>query len=254
VGGSTVMVHEMCHALSTQQRLGLQQQLEGWFLHTASPNRRYAYNLMEEGLATAAGEWIHTRQTSRLSTDEWYDDDYINRYAKALYPLVASYTERSQALDSAFVGQALGTFDALFPQAATDYVNLFRNVLYWTDAEDYSAASRPFRDRFNTTVTFTASPILNAAETLALAQSGKYLSLILVTQQHEATLKYLRQQLPALRAHRLRPEQSFVLSTTGPAGALVLVNVHDPAQFTAAAKLLEQQGQMNPKQPLVLLK
>jgi hypothetical protein len=254
VGGSTVMFHEMCHSLSTQQNLALQQALEGWYLHSASPNRRAAYNLMEEGLAQAAGEWIHTQETGQLEAGEWYQDDYINRYAKALYPLVVSYTERGQTIDSAFVTQAISTFDALFPQAATDYVNLFRNVLYWTDAENYNAAVRPFRDRFNSTFTGTSTTILNSSKTLAEAKSGEHLPVILITRQHEATLKYLRQQLPALRPHRLRPEQNFLLSTTGPDGPLIIVNTHDAAQLSAAAELLKQQGHMNLKQPLILLK
>ncbi|MCI1188115.1 hypothetical protein MON38_11860 [Hymenobacter sp. DH14] len=254
VGGSTVMFHEMCHALSTQQRLSLQQQLEGWFLHNASPNRRYAYNLLEEALATAAGEWIHARQTGQPETGEWYNDDYINRYAHALYPLVAAYTDRSQPIDSAFVGQAVRLFDKDFPQAATEYGNLFRNVLYWTDAEDFDGAIQAFRSQLRSTYTYSGAPILNSAKHLASARSGEHLPVIMVTQQHEATLKYLRQQLPALRAHRLRPEQSFVLSTSGPSGPLILVNVHDPAQLATAAKLLEQQRRMNPKEPLKLLK
>jgi len=253
VGGSTIMLHEMCHSLSTQQRLALQQQLEGWYLHNASPNRRYAYNLMEEGLATAAGEWIYAQQTGQPETGEWYHDDYIDRYAHALYPLVAGYTERGQTIDSAFVKQALGQFDALFPQAATDYVNLFRNVLYWTDAENFSAAVRPFRDRFNSTFTGTSTPILHSAGALAMVKEGSYLPVILITREHAATLKYLRQQLPALHPYRLRPEQSFLLSTTGPDGPIVLVNTHNPAELVAAAELLKQHGHMNAKEPLVRL-
>ena len=254
VGGSTVMFHEMCHSLSTQQRLGLQQQLEGWYLHNSSPNRRYAYNLMEEAFATAAGEWIYARQTGQPETGEWYHDDYINRYAQAIYPLVATYTERGQTVDRVFAGQAVDLFDKTFPQAATDYGNLFRNVLYWTDAEDFAGAIRTFRDQFRSTYTLSASPVLNSPKTLGRALSGEYLPVIMVTRQHEATLRYLRQQLPALRAYRLRPEQSFVLSTTGPGGPLILVNAHDPAQLATAARLLAEQGHLNPKEPLVLLK
>ena len=210
---------------------------------------------MEEAFATAAGEWVHARQTGRPQAGEWYEDDYINRYAQAIYPLVAGYTERDQTIDSAFVTQAVSLFDKSFPQAATDYVSLFRNVLYWSDAEDFGAAVRPFQDRFHSTVTGTSMPILNSAKSLAAATSGKYLPVILITRQHETTLKYLRQQLPALRAQqRLRPEQSFLLSTTGPSGPLILVNAHDPAQLAIAAKLLAEQGHLNLKQPLVLLR
>ena len=80
------------------------------------------------------------------------------------------------------------------------------------------------------------------------------LPIILITREHAATLRYLRDNLPALRAHRLRPEASFVLSASGPSGPLILVNAHEPAQLAAAAQLLAQQGQMDPKQPLTLLK
>jgi hypothetical protein len=166
---------------------------------------------------------------------------------------VATYTGLGQPIDSAFVTQAVGLFDKAFPHAATDYGNLFRNVLYWTDAEDFTGAIQPFRSQLPSTYTYSASPILNAPKHLARALSGEHLPVILVTRQHEATLRYLRQQLPALRPHRLRPEDSFVLSTTGPNGPLILVNVHDPAQLTAAAKLLEKQGHLDAKAPLVLL-
>jgi len=216
----------MSHSLSVQQRRMLQQHLEGWYLHNPSPNRRYAYNLMEEALATVAGEWLYARQTGQPETATWYADDYIDRYAHALYPLMAGYIDWGQELDSAFVAQAVGIFDRAFPQAATDYVNLFRKVLYWTDADYNQAAWQPFRDHFRSTFTGTSVPIMGEAEAMKMAQGGEYLPVILVTRQHAATLRYLRQHLPALRRFRLPDDRSFVLSTAGPAGPLVLVCAH----------------------------
>jgi hypothetical protein len=254
VGGSAVVFHEMSHTLSMQQRLVLQQHLEKWYLGNASPTRRYAYNLMEEALATVAGEWLYAQQAGQPEAGEWYHDDYINRYAKALYPLMSSYVARGQELDSAFVAQAITTFDRTFPQAATNYVSLFRSVLYWTDADDAQAVEQSFRDQFRSTFTYVITPILAQAKGVEKAQSGEYLPVIVVTRQHAATLRYLRQQLPALRGTRLRPEQSFVLSTNGPAGPIVVVCAHDPAQIADAAAKLKQQGYIDSKQPLVLLK
>jgi hypothetical protein len=254
VDGTAIVFHEMSHSLSVQQRLGLQQQLEGWYLHHPSPNRRAAYNLMEEALATVAGEWIYAQQTGRTESGEWYHDDYINRYAHVLYPLMTGYVARGQTVDSAFVSQAIGLFDQTFPQAATEYVSLFRNVLYWTNADDFQAIIQPFRDRFRSTFTFSASPILNSEKALRRAQSGEMLPVILVMNDHKNTLRYLRDNLPALRKQRLRPEQSFLLSAMGPDGPLILVNAHDSKQLVAAAELLKQQGHLNPKEPLVLLK
>lgn len=254
MGGSAVVFHEMSHTLSAQQRRGLQQRMEGWYLHNTSPNNRHAYHLMEEALATVAGEWIYAQQAGQPETGEWYNDDYINRYAKALYPLMTGYVNRGQELDSAFVAQAVSAFDRTFPQAATDYVNLFRYALYWTDAEDSQGVWQPFRDQFRSNYTYTVNPILQQESGLKRAQGGDFLPVILVTRQHAATLRYLREQLPALKPHRLRPEQSFVLTTTGPSGPLVLICTHDPAQIAAAAKLLGQQKHMDPAHPLTLLK
>jgi hypothetical protein len=53
--GTAVVFHEMSHALSGQQRLQLQQQLEQWYLHSPAGSYRDAYHLMEEALATVAG-------------------------------------------------------------------------------------------------------------------------------------------------------------------------------------------------------
>jgi len=252
--GSAIVFHEMSHSLSVQQRQRLQQQVERWYLGNASPNRRAAYYLMEEALATFAGEWLYAQQTGQPEAGAWYQDDYIDRYAHALYPLAASYVARGQAIDSVFVGQAISTFDRTFPQAATEYVNLFRKVLYWTDADYAQAVWQPFREQFHSTLTGTSTPILGQAEALKMAQGGEYLPVILVTRQHAATLRYLRQQLPALRTTRLRPEQSFIFSTTGPAGPVIIVCAHDPAQLATAAAQLKHQGHIELKQPLVLLK
>ncbi len=250
VAGTAVVVHEMCHSLSVQQRLVLQRQLEGWYLHHASPNRRFAYNFMEEALATVAGQWVFAQQTGQLEAGEWYNDEYIDRYAKALYPVMAGYVERSQAIDSLFVSQAISIFDQTFPRAAANYVNLFRNVLYWSNADDFQATVRPFIDRFGSTFTQSATSILQSAAALRIAQNGEFLPMILVTREHKATLRYLSQNLPALRGQRLRPEKSFLLSATGPNSPIILVNVHDPAQLTAAAVLLAKQGHLDPAHPV----
>jgi hypothetical protein len=251
--GSAIVFHEMSHSLSVQQRRQLQQHIEGWYLHNPSPNRRYAYNLMEEALATAAGEWIYARQTGQPEAALWYADDYIDRYAHALYPLMTGYIDRGQELDSAFVAQAVGVFDRTFPQAATDYVNLFRKVLYWSDGSYDQAPWQVFRDHFRSTITGTSTPIVDGDDALKMARSGEYLPVILVTQQHAATLRYLRQHLPALRHQRLPAGRSFVLSTTSPSGPLVLVCAHTEAQLAQAAALLDKQGRINPAQPFTEL-
>ncbi|MDF7813272.1 hypothetical protein [Hymenobacter sp. YC55] len=250
VFASALMFHEMSHSLSVQQRLALQQNLDRWYANNKSPNRKYAYYLMEEGLATAAGEWIYKQQTGQTETDNWYNDDYINRYAKAMYPLVERYIDTGRAIDSLFAASAIATFDATFPTATIDYTNLFRRVLYWTDSDDPDLTLIPFRETFNSTLSMTAAPIMKGEAALKVAQTGSYTPVIIITNHHAETLAYLRQQLPALRPHRLRPEKSFVLSTIGLNGPLLLINAHSAEQVGTAAQHLSQQKRIDPKHPL----
>ena len=250
---TTVVFHEMSHALSGQQRQQLQQQLEQWYLHDAVPHRD-AYHLMEEALATVAGEWLYAQQRGQPEAGSWYQDDYIDRYAHALYPLMTGYIERGQQIDQAFVQEAAALFARTFPNAASEYTNLFRYAMYWTDSDDAGQVVQAFRAHFRSTYTRSITPIIKEARPLELLKAGDYLPVIVVTRNHEATLRYLRQQLPALRKLKLRPSQSFVLSTSGPAGPLVLVCAHDPAEVTAAAQLLSKQSHFDPAHPLALLK
>jgi hypothetical protein len=248
-----VVFHEMSHALSAQQRLGLQQQLEQWYLRADPVPHRDAYHLMEEALATVAGEWLYARQTGQPEAGEWYQDNYIDRYAHALYPLMTGYIARGQPIDQAFVREAAALFDRAFPNAATEYTSRFRYVMYWTDSDDAGQVQQAFRDRFRSTYSHSINPIIGEAKPLELLKSGDYLPVIVVTRDHDATLRYLRQQIPALQKFKLKPAQSFLLSTTGPAGPLIVVNAHDLAQVAAAAQLLDKQGHFDPAQPLVLL-
>lgn len=249
---TAVVFHEMSHALSAQQRLQVQQQLEQWYLRGAQSHRD-AYHLMEEALATVAGEWLYTQQLGHPEAGEWYQDDYIDRYAHALYPLMTGYVARGQQIDQAFVQEAATLFDRTFPRAATEYNNLFRYVLYWTDSDDAGQVEQAFRARFRSNYTHVVTPIVKQDKALAILKSGDYLPVIVVTRNHEATLRYLRQQVPALQKFRLRPDQSFVLSTTGPVGSLIVVCTHDAAEVAAAAQLLDKQGHFDPTQPVVML-
>jgi hypothetical protein len=249
---TAVVFHEMSHALSAQQQLGLQQQLEQWYLRDGQP-RRDAYHLMEEALATVGGEWLYAQLLGQPEAGEWYQDDYIDRYAHALYPLMTGYLARGQQIDQAFVREAAVLFDRTFPNAATEYTNLFRYVLYWTDSDDAGQVEQAFRARFRSNYTHVITPVVEQSKALGILKSGDYLPVIVITRNHEATLRYLRQQLPVLQKFRLQPAQSFVLSTTGPAGSLIVVCAHDPAEVAAAAQLLDKQGHFDPAHPVALL-
>lgn len=90
-----VVVHELCHYF--YDRGGLERDaafVKGFF---AGGDRRAgpAWGLLNEGLATALGEGVATERlapsvfaSTRARPEGWYDDERIDRYAKALFPAV----------------------------------------------------------------------------------------------------------------------------------------------------------------------
>lgn len=158
--------------------------------------------------------------------------------------MVKAYVGGGLTIDSAFVGLAVMVFDRTFSAAATDYVNLFRKVLYWTDADDPYEALVPFPEQFNSTLTNNSYPILGQPETVALARKGDFTPVVILTKQHAATLRYLRRQLPGLKGRHLPADRDFLLTTMTGTGPLLVISIRDRKRLAGVAELLRKQGRL----------
>ncbi|WP_254050305.1 hypothetical protein [Myroides sp. N17-2] len=76
----------MCHVLFNEQTPEFQQQIDQWFEENTYLYKQYAYNFFDEALATAIGNgWVHKNISGSLLTTDWYNNEYINEFAKELY-------------------------------------------------------------------------------------------------------------------------------------------------------------------------
>jgi hypothetical protein len=202
-----ILVHEACHSLWDAQPLERQRELDERFGANPSPYARYAYRLLNEGLAAAVGNGeTYARLTGRLDEDPWYNEATIEGYARALYPLVHEYLARGRRLDLAFVDQAVARFAGRFPEAIYRFDNLLTDVLLLCDGDplDTRRVGQALRARFRVN-SFSRLAPADAPDALsALAEARSATVVLAISEGQLAQLARAVDALPVLQPHRER--------------------------------------------------
>ena len=201
-GRTAVILHEMCHVLYDEQPNLIQHRIERYFQTLASPYKIFANNFFDEGLATALGNgWSYEYMNGTTDTTEWYNNEYINGFGHALYPLVKEYIHAGKSIDSIFVVRAVQNFAQTFPKANADYAALLNRVDIYSDAE--SKAERndmmtSLYQSFQITNSNSSSPILHAYSIKSLRESENT-QLIIIDRNHKTNLAKLKELFPELK-------------------------------------------------------
>jgi len=158
-----VAVHEMCHSIYDEQPARLQKQIDDWFMLSKSPFATHAYTYFNEGLATAIGNgWAYEQLNGRLDTADWYANETINGFAKAIHPLINAYLRERQTIDRPFVDAAIEAFAKTFPNADRDLNVLFNRVGIYSNSESDEALTGytdELFSRFKVSSSFLRAPL-----------------------------------------------------------------------------------------------
>ena len=105
---ASVIVHENAHFLFSRMPAPRQEALEA-AARAASPGGGDAWELLHEALPTALGQGVADRAFSAdwSTALRWYHKPDVDRYAKALLPLVDRTLAEGGVLDAAFVARAV---------------------------------------------------------------------------------------------------------------------------------------------------
>ena len=124
-----VVTHEMCHILYDGQSADNQHNIEHLMNNSRSKYKSLAYQYFDEGMATAIGNgWAYEVLNDKIDKTDWYNDDIINDYGHALFPLVKSYLRIGKTIDSTFVNEAIEIFASTFPNSINDYNVMLNDV------------------------------------------------------------------------------------------------------------------------------
>lgn len=247
----SVAVHEICHVLYGEQPMDLQLAMDKWFAANKNPNAVYAGNYIDEALATACGNgWAYKELSGKEDTTPWYDNEYINAFAHAIYPMVKEYISANRQLGSAFVQRAITLFSNRFPAAYKNYQNLMNKVNIYTDAEtqqDFGNINGVIRKYYRVTSSYGSYPIAESMQQLEQATGTQF---FLVYKDHTANYKLLYDKFPELKKYT--PQQEGVISFFDKdKRAVIIVNVKNKSRIDAGMMRMAKAKEMNETQVFV---
>jgi hypothetical protein len=205
-----VVTHEMCHILYDGQSADNQRNIERWMNQNPSKYKNLAYQYFDEGMATALGNgWAYEVMNNRVDTSSWYNDDIINGYGHALFPLVKSYIRAKKTMDSTFVNEAIEIFAKTFPKAIYDYNVMLNDVFMSGSFPDSlkNATIKIVADHFRMTSRSLSTPLLDE-QTIAEWNSTKAARVLFFNENIKENWAYLKEK-DALIAQKFGNIQGF---------------------------------------------
>lgn len=226
IGRVGVVLHEMCHVLYDEQPADFQHTLDGYFQQNKSEYKEFAYNFFDEGLATALGNgWASENLSGTLDPSDWYNNEYINGFGKALFPLVKEYLAANRTMDQAFVDKAIDLFAATFPHSVTDYGILLNRVSIFNDADSGPAIDDVMNGvgkYFQLTNSRFSSPILDPIA-LEHLKNGDQTQMIIIDRNHETTIKALKKIFPEISKLKMTTNKNYTFFDSRKRPVIILV-------------------------------
>ena len=250
-----VIVHEFSHRAFAEQPLKMHQQIEHWFTESKSPHRGMVNLMFNEVLGGAVGHKVREDLLGEAHAFT-YNQPVIKAFDEAIYPLVVSYLDEGKSIDRAFVNESLAIYEKTFPNALNEYRSLFQAYYLLTDAEDDEAHKLPNVIRKNIVGPMmyeVGSGITN--ENIDALMVFDFTKLIVITKDHEKTIKYLKGKISALeRFDNLETGADWVLSCHDvDRNPYVIVNIQSPEAFEGLTKKLKEIEVINPAKPIVVM-
>jgi hypothetical protein len=111
-----VLVHEHMHLIYKLNLLYKQKKIRQFFDDSQSRYAFLAQAYFDEGLATSLSEGpFYKRMHGKERTTSWYENPYIDGYAKKLVPLVEKTIKEVGKLDKTFIENAIKAFEHRYP-------------------------------------------------------------------------------------------------------------------------------------------
>ena len=251
-----IVIHELSHILYEQQSLALQNSIEKWYLNNSLKNRQFAYQWINEALATACGNaWFFRSLTDSLESGPWYGNPYIDQFARKMLPEVTQYIQQGKTIDKRFVQKSIQAFNLLFPNALYEYDQWMNDILVVHDmpSKKYDALQNPLYENFRITKNHSIDGGVNTEKIQRLNKSTAT-NVILVTRNHQQTLSFLQKEMEGMNQFKLNPQEDFLLTYVRKNQIpVIVVNLKNTQAWTKAIAKIRKLKNYDPKRSLVKL-
>ncbi|OSY87308.1 hypothetical protein WH52_11700 [Tenacibaculum holothuriorum] len=242
-----VMLHEIAHILYAEQEKSFQFELEKWFLNSPSKYKTFAYNWINETLATAVGNgWVYEKLKGELDPLDWYNDIYINTFSKAIYPMVKDYLERNKKIDEDFINKAILAYKKVLADKTYAYDNLitYTEMMLNKESKDGALEGKVMDGVFSNfrTRSYGLHTPFPCGDKLESFLKNIKTQVVGVVENNQAELESLEITFPFLKKYTLNTNRNFVLTHIKENGQVfILINVLNENEFSKVFSLLKQQ-------------
>lgn len=209
-GFFSVMLHETYHILNDEQSLAVKKDIAKFFKENPSKYSNYAYQLMNEALATALGNgYVYESLNGKTDSNDWYYSPYVNLMARKIYPTVKEYVAQKKPIDKNFVDTYIKIYEENFPEWMNelDHIMTYRYILS-ENRKDFSIIGKmyPMRSSEESETQITLLSIEKMKKT-------PLTKIIIISKNHKEKLELVKSQFKELKEWKFNPDQEFKYKT-----------------------------------------
>lgn len=202
----SVMMHETYHIVYDEQSFEVKTEIDTYFKENKSKCSNYAYQLMNEVLATGLGNgYVYEKLDGKLDPGDWYNRKYINLMAKKIYPLMKEYIDQKKAMDKNFIDTYIKLYEENFPSWIDELDNImtYRYVLSENET-DLREISKLFRYRSRTE--FDSEITENSINKMKDTPLTK---VVIISKNTAEKVKLLKNKFPELKEWKPNANKEF---------------------------------------------
>ena len=202
----SVMLHETFHLIYNEQSLETKIEIDKNFKENKAKSSNYAYQILNEALATSLGNgYVYENLDRKIDDGDWYNQKYINQIAKKIYPLVTEYIIQKKSLDKNFMNQYINIYETNFP----NWINQLDNIMSYKyviseNPNDFDTIERKFSYTSNSE--FEQEITKSGIEKM---QKSSLTKIIVISNNNNEKLKLIKQSFRELKNWKFNPESEF---------------------------------------------
>ncbi|MCM0668792.1 hypothetical protein [Flavobacterium tyrosinilyticum] len=202
-----VMMHETYHIIYDEQSLEVKKEIDTYFKTNKSTCSNYAYQLLNEVLATVLGNgYVYAELEGKVDSGDWYSNKYINLMAKQIYPLAKEYIDQKKPIDKNFIDSYIQLYETNFP----DWINELNNIMTYRyviteNEKDFKVINKMFRYRSRTEYEdqITEGSIEKMKQT-------PLTKMVIISKDSKEKIKLLKSKFTELKNWKANPDKEFV--------------------------------------------
>jgi len=202
----SVMLHEIFHIIYNEQSLEVKIGIDKHFKDNKSNCSNYAYQLLNEVLATTLGNgYVYEKLDGKLDPNDWYYHPYIDLMARKIYPLVKEYIDQKKPMDKNFIDGYINLYETNFPNWINELDNImtYRYVLSENE-KDFSTINKLFR--YRSSAEYEAQITESSIEKM---QKTPLTKIIIVSKDNTEKLKLIKRKFKELKNWKFNAGEEF---------------------------------------------